>query len=255
MPASDATLPSAPPLTPRELARLLPELTGETAIRAGGIPTVIVPAGDWRPAGLRRRRQVSVVAEGLVAWRTSVVGGQSVALAGPGDVLLPHGDAAGGPVPGALSWRPLTRLRLAVIEERVIGAAGPQLTEALLAARGRAAALQGLLAAATRIGRIDRRLLTVLWLVADRWGHADDEGIHIDLPLTQDLLALIAGAHPGTVEVALAGMLAEGRIRCKGDTVLVPAAQAQALKRAHLGLADGDAAAALEPTFPTAITG
>ena len=50
-------------------------------------------------------------------------------------------------------------------------------------------------------------------------------------------------------------MLAEGRIRCEGDTVLVPAAQAQALKRAHLGLADGDAAAALEPTFPTAITG
>ena len=253
MAASDSTLPPAPPLTPREFARLLPEVTGEAAIRAGGIPTVVVAPGDWRPAGLRRRRQVSVVAEGLVAWRTAVVGGQSVVLTGPGDVLLPHGDPAGGPVPGALSWRPLTHLRLAVIEERVLAAAGAELTEALLAARGRAAALQSLLTAATRIGRMDRRLLTILWLLAGRWGHADEEGLHADLPLTQSTLALVAGAHAGTVEDTLAAMLTEGRIRLDGDRLLLPQAQAQALQRAHMGLADGEAA--LERAFPTAGTG
>lgn len=188
-----------------------------------------------------------------MAWRSAVVGGQSIALTGPGDVLLPHGDPSGGPIPGALAWRPLTHLRLAVLEERVLASAGAELTEALLASRGRAAALQSLLAAATRIGRMDRRILTILWLIAGRWGHADEDGLHGGLPLTQDVLALVAGAHRSTVEDTIAAMLTEGRIRLDGDTLLLPAAQAQMLQRAHMGLGDADAAT-LQPV-PAAISG
>lgn len=255
MPDSATLLPAAPPLTPREVARLLPELTGEAAIRAGGIPSVLLPAGDWRLVGQRRRRQVIVIAEGFVAWRTSVVGGQSVTLAGPGDVLLPHGEAEAGPVARAIAWRPLTALRLAVIEERVLSAAGAELTEALLAVRGRAAGTQGLLTAASRIPRIERRVLTLLWVMGERWGRAGTEGIQLDLPIAGDVLALVAATDLRTAHDALDALLTNGRIRSgDGDTVILPAAQTQALERTHASLADG-VAGALEEPLPTAITG
>lgn len=254
MPDSATLLPAAPPLTPREVAQLLPELTGEAAIRAGGVPSVLLPAGDWRPVGPRRRRQVIVIAEGFVAWRTAVVGGQSTTLAGPGDILLPHGEAEAGPVSRAIAWRPLTPLRLAVIEERGLTAGGAELTEGLLAARGRAAGTQGLLAAAARIPRIERRLLTLLWVMGERWGRPGPEGIHLDLPAIGDALALVAATDPRTAHDALVALLTDGRIGGDGQTTILPAAQTQILERTHATLADG-ASDALEQPLPAAITG
>ena len=68
----------------------------------------------------------------------------------------------------------------------------------------------------THLPRAYARLLILFWLLAERWGRVARDGVHVTLPLTHEVLAMLVGAHRPTVTIALqrltrAGLLTRER--------------------------------------------
>jgi CRP/FNR family cyclic AMP-dependent transcriptional regulator len=68
--------------------------------------------------------------------------------------------------------------------------------------------------------RIDRRLLLLLWHMADRWGRVTSEGIRIPLRLTHTLLADLVASRRPSVTTGLAQLEHEGYLT-RHDNVIV----------------------------------
>src|SRR3712207_1420319 len=63
-----------------------------------------------------------------------------------------------------------------------------------------------MLLAVSAMPRLDERLLTVLWVLADRWGRVGPDGTTVPLPLTHAILAKLVGAQRPSVTSALKGL-------------------------------------------------
>ena len=103
---------------------------------------------------------------------------------------------------------------LALLDLRFAGRAAPypEVTGALV---GRAMQRSRTLVVNMAIAhypRIDRRLLMLMWHLADRWGRVTPEGIRIPLRLTHQLLADLVASRRPSVTSALQQLGREGRI-------------------------------------------
>ena len=56
----------------------------------------------------------------------------------------------------------------------------------------------------------------LFWELADRYGHVHADGVHLDLPLTHEVLSHLAGARRPSVSGALTRLADEGRLRRSG---------------------------------------
>jgi CRP-like cAMP-binding protein len=69
--------------------------------------------------------------------------------------------------------------------------------------------------------RLDVRLWMLFWELADRYGKVKPDGVHIELPLTHELLSHLAGARRPSVSASLTRLAASGRLFRSGrDWVL-----------------------------------
>jgi CRP-like cAMP-binding protein len=59
---------------------------------------------------------------------------------------------------------------------------------------------------ATHAPGLDTRLLTLLWLLADRWGRVTRDGVLVPLQLTHVMIAELVGASRPSVSTALKGL-------------------------------------------------
>jgi CRP/FNR family transcriptional regulator, cyclic AMP receptor protein len=58
--------------------------------------------------------------------------------------------------------------------------------------------------AIAQLGRVDLRVLALLWHLADRWGRVTPQGVSVPLKLTHEALGRLVGAQRPTVTLALA---------------------------------------------------
>ena len=58
--------------------------------------------------------------------------------------------------------------------------------------------------AISQLNRVDRRLLTLFWHLAERWGRMTPDGVLIPLTLSHRMLSQLVGARRPTVSTALA---------------------------------------------------
>lgn len=147
------------------------------------------------------------VANGLLFRRVTVASRATGELFGPGDVLRPADDdvAPYAPLQIAVDWLVLKHARVGILDQdfarRV--ARWPDISAAIMQ---RAAARAGRLAlrsAIAHIPRADTRLLIVFWLLANRWGTVTTDGVHVQLPLTHEVLAMLVGNERPTVTLGL----------------------------------------------------
>jgi hypothetical protein len=59
---------------------------------------------------------------------------------------------------------------------------------------------------------VDQRLLAILWLLAESWGHVTPAGTRLPLTLTHDALGGLIGARRPTVTLALGDLTERGAI-------------------------------------------
>ena len=204
-----------------ELAELVPDVRRGTARQASLAAVLEVPSGMWdaRDDSDRARDGFGLlVLNGTLIRRVGYGGRFGAELLADGDLLRPwefDGDESLGFETG---WRVLVRTRLAVLDllwtERM--ARYPRMGPALAGrAMLRARRLAAMMAIAQQ-PRLDDRLWMLFWELADRHGRVHPDGVHLDLPLTHEVLSHLAGARRPSVSSALTKLSAQGRLRRNG---------------------------------------
>jgi CRP/FNR family transcriptional regulator, cyclic AMP receptor protein len=179
--------------------------------------------GPWDPEeeGEGARGGIGLLLlDGLVVRRVGRTGRYGAELLGPGDLMRPwQHDGEDVTLPFDTTFRVMEQAELAVLDARFAARAAPypEVTGAFI---GRAMQRSRTLVVNMAIAhypRIDRRLLMLMWHLADRWGRVTPEGIRIPLRLTHELLADLVASRRPSVTSALQQLQREGRISKLGD--------------------------------------
>jgi CRP/FNR family transcriptional regulator, cyclic AMP receptor protein len=180
---------------------------------------VTVDGGVWRPEdaeGEAARGGVGLlVLDGLLVRRVGARGRYGAELLGPGDLLRPwEHDGEDSTLPFETSFHVMERLALAILDRRatVRMAPYPEVISALVGRAMQRARHDVVNMAITHYPRIDRRLLLLLWHLAERWGRVTPDGIRIPMRLTHTLLADLVAARRPSVTTAFAQLEDEGHL-------------------------------------------
>lgn len=202
-----------------DLVGTLPAVKLEPARSASVAAVITVQPGEWdthAEADQARGGYGLLVLDGLLVRRVGFDGRFGAELLGAGDLLRPweSDGAAGGTLPFETTWRVMVATRAAVLDLAWASrmAAYPQVGGCLT---GRALARSQRLAtsmAIVQLPRLDDRLWMLFWELADRYGRVHPDGVHLDLPLTHELLSHLAAARRPSVSGALTRLAEQGRL-------------------------------------------
>ena len=199
-----------------ELAEGLTPEQRAVAEKALPVPVAGLRVGPWQPNGGEPEpgRLGYMIVEGLMVRRIEVGQGSSLELLGHGELLRPWQEDTSSFCRS--SWEVVEPTTLAQLGPAVMPnlSRWPVLVSNLLA-RGirRSRALAADAAAANIIG-IEERLLTALWQLAETWGEAKSDGVHLSIKLPHRLLAELMGARRPSITTALAELRRTGRLGC-----------------------------------------
>lgn len=146
------------------------------------------------------------IIDGVIIRRVRIVGRTGCELFGGGDLVRPwDADDVYDPLPVEVDWVVLRPARVAVLDGafalRV--ARWPSISGRIAGRLAHRARYLSLTQAVTHIPRAHVRLLLLFWLFAERWGKVGPDGVRVSLPLTHEVLAMLAGAHRPTITLAL----------------------------------------------------
>jgi CRP/FNR family transcriptional regulator, cyclic AMP receptor protein len=197
-----------------------------TAASAASVAWVAVGApGAWNPDEELRHTRGGyglLVIDGLLVRSMQLAHATGAELLGPGDLLgEPDRDARESASLGfATSWRVIASSRLARLDEPWARrmADYPEIG-CILAKRAleRTTRLATVVALA-QLSSLEDRLWMLLSHFADRFGRVHPDGVHVELPLTHEVLAQLAFARRPSVTSALTRLVAAGRLRRSGPT-------------------------------------
>lgn len=178
-------------------------------------PRYEIPKGRWAPELLRGHDQGAfalLVVEGAILRQLELVDRHCAQILGPGDVL--QASAAAGVLDCPVTWTALRPSVVVVLDERFTRATqrwpslGLNLQRRLLDQADRVA----MHAAIAQLPRVDRRILALLWQLAERWGRVTPFGVEVRLELTHEMLGRLVGAQRPTVTLALRELADEGAV-------------------------------------------
>lgn len=182
----------------------------ELARQRAVVGVVRLEPPTWDPAWMSEVANAGwlglLVLDGLMIRRVRVGNRAACELFGPGDLIRPWDtDGEYAPLPIAVDWLVLKPSRLAVLDTafalRI--APWPTVTSRIVGRVAQRARNLALTQAVTHLPRAYARLLILFWLLAERWGRVGPAGVHLTLPLTHEVLAMLIGAQRPTVTIAL----------------------------------------------------
>jgi CRP/FNR family cyclic AMP-dependent transcriptional regulator len=199
----------------------------EEATRRCVATQVVLPTGFWEPgeeAHAARDGFGLLMLEGLLVRRVGTRGRFGAELLGAGDLLRPWENGGEDLTPpfGVL-FTVAEEARMAILDGDFAARAAryPSIAATLM---GRAMMRSRTLAIGMAIAhypQIRRRLLLLLWHIADRWGRVTPEGVRIPLHLPHELLADLVAARRPAVTTALGQLAEEGLVvRDRGGLLL-----------------------------------
>ena len=204
-----------------DLAELVPALRLDAARVASTAAAVDVPAGEWVAGSESAHGRDGIgllVVAGLLVRRVGFDGRFGAELLGAGDVLRPWESDGEGTLLFETTWRVMIPTRMAVLDVAWATrmAPFPQVIGALV---GRALSRSRRLATSMAIvqqPRLEDRLWMLFWELADRYGRMKPDGVHLELPLTHELLSHLAAARRPSVSGALTRLAEQGSVRRVG---------------------------------------
>jgi CRP/FNR family transcriptional regulator, cyclic AMP receptor protein len=206
-----------------ELARCLDAERIAAAGPASLAAVVLAAPGAWKPDDELLRTSGGyglLMLDGLLMRRLELGGRAGAELLGAGDLLgdPDREDAEPSSLAFASTWRVIESSRLARLDgpwaTRMAGF--PEIGGALAE---RAIARSTRLATAIALAQqphLDERVWMLFWHLADRFGRVHPDGVHLDLPLTHELLSQLALARRPSITAALARLAVAGRLRRSG---------------------------------------
>lgn len=187
---------------------------------AGGLPARIVELGPgpWTPIGPPGSDAAPtgvVVIDGLLSKNVQIAGGCAAELVGPGDVIRPT-ELAGESLlfDATIGWTVLEASTLALLDDELERrlAVFPEVSRALVERDSARTARLGVLRAAAQVGRVEDRLLALLWLLASSHGRMGTSGVILPLKLRHRVLGDLIGASRSAVTLGLGSLERRGAI-------------------------------------------
>jgi CRP/FNR family cyclic AMP-dependent transcriptional regulator len=211
-----------------DLGQFLPADRVTEARKALMVGVYRILAGPWTPG---RRAVVApthlglLVLDGLIAREVLTEDVISTELLGEGELLRPS-CLAPSPrlVHASVRWSVLAETRVAVLDGRATTALGayPEIVCTLMDRVNSRAERLTLTQAICQLNRVDRRLLTLFWHLAERWGRMTTDGVRVPLTLSHRMLAQLVGARRPTVSTALGELSRGGELlRCPDGSWLL----------------------------------
>jgi hypothetical protein len=155
----------------------------------------------------------AAVIDGIVMQGLEVGEHTGIQLLGPGDVLLKPTELWPAWLIGS-EVRTSVPVRLALFGNDLLAAVyrWPRVIESLYGCVGEQ--LQRLTAQLVicQLPRVDERVLAMLWLLAESWGHVTTAGIRLPLTLTHETIGALVGARRPTITLALRKLTEDGSI-------------------------------------------
>lgn len=229
-----------------ELGERLPAEEFDAA-RSGLLARVVtVESGAWSPEQSWSEDEHPalglLVLEGLLTRQIKVAGRPSTELLGSGDLLRPWDQDADMGIPVEVSWKALSRTRLAVLDQRFLLTAcrWPGVVDAITARAVRHSRWLSFQLGLKQIMRVEGRLLVLLWALSERWGVVTPRGVHLRLKLTHEALGKLVGARRPSVTTAIGALTEAGAIERVEDGYRLYGDAEQAMRRA-VGEEDGGA--------------
>jgi CRP-like cAMP-binding protein len=164
----------------------------------------------------------AIVLDGLLLHGTQIGERPALRLVEPGDVVPFTRDTSAVPL-ATVSVRAATRSRIVLLDGHFLVAAQrwPQLTALVYRRAGDSSGRLATQLAISHLSRVDERLMSVMWLLADTWGHVTNSGIRLRLTLTHDALGELVGARRSTVTLALKELAKRGSLIRQADCWLI----------------------------------
>lgn len=155
----------------------------------------------------------AIVLDGMLVQRLRVADQVGLRLLGAGDLVI-RTPVAHLMVLAESDVRGTPASRLALLDEAMLFAIRrwPAVAVRLLerfADQSQTLAAQLVI---SQLPRVDRRLLALMWLLADRWGRVTTSGTHLPLNLTHGTLGALIGARRSTVTLALGELADRGSL-------------------------------------------
>lgn len=231
------TIIPAPPPPPAPIADRVPLLTVDPDL-GGGIAsdrmgeaerdlTVRVrrlAAGRWdvRPLAAQGAGQMGLLLLSGVVWREIGIAGQvSAELLGPGDVLRPwQFEQREALLDLEQTYTVLSTADVALLDRRFAAGAlsrWPEVTERLFERLTDRALRLATTQAISQLTRVDRRINTLFWHLAERWGRVAGDGVVVPLALTHRMIGQLVGARRPTVSTALGELAERGEVVRRAD--------------------------------------
>jgi hypothetical protein len=201
-----------------DLGQLLSEDQREEARRALTVRSHLVEPGPWDGERLREAGPENVglmILDGLMTRELALADNVSGELLGPGDLVRPW--QASGPerlVPFGVRWTVLEQTRLAVLDRRFAVALAhyPQVNAMLIDRLTERSQRLALMQAISQLNGVDRRLLTLFWHLAERWGRVTAAGVSVSVSVPHRVIAQLVGARRPTVSTALSQLAERGEL-------------------------------------------
>jgi CRP/FNR family transcriptional regulator, cyclic AMP receptor protein len=206
-----------------ELGRLMSADQIAQARRQLTVRRHTVEPGPWEGERLREAGPEHVgllVLDGVMTRELVLADNVSAELLGPGDLVRPW--QAAGPerlVPYSIRWTALVRTELAVLDRRFAAALThyPQVNAMLIDRLTERSQRLSLMQAISQLNGVDRRLLTLFWHLAERWGRVTPAGVVVPVAVPHRVLAQLVGARRPTVSSALGQLTDRGELAREPD--------------------------------------
>jgi CRP/FNR family transcriptional regulator, cyclic AMP receptor protein len=196
VPLLDARLVLTEQLTPDERA----ELAGIS------LPVITVDAGPLHLTELLNQHRAfgATVCDGLVMSSLRIGEQTGIHLLGPGDLLIPRNELWPAWL-AELDFRTATPVRLGMLGNDLLAAVyrWPRLLQGLYGTMGDQLQRLTVQLVICQLPRVEDRIMAMLWLLADSWGHVTPGGVRMPLALTHETLGSLVGARRPTVTLAL----------------------------------------------------
>jgi CRP/FNR family transcriptional regulator, cyclic AMP receptor protein len=161
-----------------------------------------------------------LILDGVLAREVLVSDTVSTELLGPGDIVRPWRlHNASTLLRHGVRWNVLTRSRVGLLDRRFAAsvASFPEVNAAIIDRVNERALRLAVTQAISQLNRVDRRLLALLWHLAERWGRMTPDGVALPMTLSHRMLGQLIGARRPTVSTALSQLARESEVMRRDD--------------------------------------
>jgi CRP/FNR family transcriptional regulator, cyclic AMP receptor protein len=179
------------------------------------VPTAEIGVGDvdMHELLVAHRAFGMLVLDGMLVRRISMGDVATLRPLGPGDLV------GGALLPTTMlvkdsGWRAAAPTRLAMLEREVLlgGHRAPRLVAGLHARSIEQADRVAVQLAICQLPRVEDRVLSMLWLLAESWGQVTGQGTSLRMRLTHETIGGLIGARRSTVTLAIRQLTDDGAV-------------------------------------------